>query len=162
MEESITAVQNPLVAITFEKNIDRKKKYLEAEPKALGVPSVRLCKSPNEQLKVAIPESKCCLCCCRLLRLDWVSFRSSACACSWPEVWALWRQTFLSSFRLYWWVNTAKTLDMTRELSNLVLRYSNGAEMPINYYSSFKTGGNSWKCGNSCTEPPSSNSEYSD
>lgn len=41
MEEAVTAVQNPLVAITFQKNIDRKKKYLEAEPKALGVPSVK-------------------------------------------------------------------------------------------------------------------------
>lgn len=37
MEEAAAAVQNPLVAITFQKNADRKKKYLEAEPKALGV-----------------------------------------------------------------------------------------------------------------------------
>lgn len=57
MEEAPTAAQNPLVAITFQKNIDRKKKYLEAEPKALGVPSVRLCKRLNETLKVVILET---------------------------------------------------------------------------------------------------------
>lgn len=54
MEEAIAEVQNPLVAITFQKNVDRKKKYLEAEPKALGVPSVPLCKRPNDMLEVAI------------------------------------------------------------------------------------------------------------
>ncbi|TNM93467.1 uncharacterized protein LOC130522879 [Takifugu flavidus] len=42
MEEATTAVQNPLVAITFQKNTDRKKKYLEAEPKALGITQIGL------------------------------------------------------------------------------------------------------------------------
>lgn len=30
-------VPSPLVAVTFQRNIRRKEKYLEAEPKALGV-----------------------------------------------------------------------------------------------------------------------------
>lgn len=35
--------QNPLVALTFQRNIHRKEKYLEAEPKALGVLYVCVC-----------------------------------------------------------------------------------------------------------------------
>ena len=33
-----TQQQDPLVAVTFQKNPNRKQKFLEAEPKALGVP----------------------------------------------------------------------------------------------------------------------------
>ena len=34
-----TQRQDPLVAVTFQKNPNRKQKFLEAEPKALGVPT---------------------------------------------------------------------------------------------------------------------------
>ncbi|KAM9425517.1 uncharacterized protein KZ484_010499 isoform 2-T2 [Pholidichthys leucotaenia] len=34
--------QSPLVAVTFQRDTDRKKKYLEAEPKALGITQMGL------------------------------------------------------------------------------------------------------------------------
>uniref|UniRef100_A0A3Q3XEA3 Uncharacterized protein n=1 Tax=Mola mola TaxID=94237 RepID=A0A3Q3XEA3_MOLML len=37
VEEGVRPAQSPLVAVTFQKNVQRKQKYLEAEPKALGV-----------------------------------------------------------------------------------------------------------------------------
>ncbi|XP_035772424.1 uncharacterized protein LOC102784997 isoform X2 [Neolamprologus brichardi] len=37
VEEAISPAQSPLVTLTFQKHIHRKEKYLEAEPKALGV-----------------------------------------------------------------------------------------------------------------------------
>ncbi|XP_026171285.1 uncharacterized protein LOC113135438 isoform X2 [Mastacembelus armatus] len=37
VEESASPAQSPLVAVTFQRNVQRKQKYLEAEPKALGV-----------------------------------------------------------------------------------------------------------------------------
>ncbi|XP_029382476.1 uncharacterized protein LOC115059027 [Echeneis naucrates] len=42
MEESCGPPQTPLVAVTFQKNVHRKLKYLEAEPKALGVTQIGL------------------------------------------------------------------------------------------------------------------------
>ncbi|KAM3590636.1 uncharacterized protein V6R79_013330 [Siganus canaliculatus] len=42
MEEGISPPQNPLVAISFQKDANRKQKYLEAEPKALGIAQIGL------------------------------------------------------------------------------------------------------------------------
>lgn len=42
MEEGATPAQNPLVAVTFQRNVHRKEKYLEAEPKALGITQIGL------------------------------------------------------------------------------------------------------------------------
>uniref|UniRef100_A0A8C6P8D8 Uncharacterized protein n=1 Tax=Nothobranchius furzeri TaxID=105023 RepID=A0A8C6P8D8_NOTFU len=42
MEESIIPAQSPLVSVTFQRNARRKEKFLEAEPKALGVPEIGL------------------------------------------------------------------------------------------------------------------------
>ncbi|XP_042257176.1 uncharacterized protein LOC121889358 [Thunnus maccoyii] len=36
------SVENPLVAVTFQRNVHRKEKYLEAEPKALGITQIGL------------------------------------------------------------------------------------------------------------------------
>ncbi|XP_028285464.1 uncharacterized protein LOC114451110 isoform X2 [Parambassis ranga] len=36
------AAQSPLVAVTFQRNVYRKEKYLEAEPKALGITQIGL------------------------------------------------------------------------------------------------------------------------
>lgn len=43
VEEGTSADQSPLVTVTFQRNVHRKEKYLEAEPKALGVLSVCMC-----------------------------------------------------------------------------------------------------------------------
>lgn len=45
VEEAISPAQSPLVTLTFQKHIHRKEKYLEAEPKALGVLCVCVCVS---------------------------------------------------------------------------------------------------------------------
>ncbi|XP_045921650.1 uncharacterized protein LOC123981073 isoform X2 [Micropterus dolomieu] len=37
VEEGTSLTQSPLVTVTFQRNVHRKEKYLEAEPKALGV-----------------------------------------------------------------------------------------------------------------------------
>ena len=37
------SAESPLVAVTFQRNVHRKEKYLEAEPKALGVQCVCVC-----------------------------------------------------------------------------------------------------------------------
>ncbi|KAM3590219.1 uncharacterized protein V6R79_005989 [Siganus canaliculatus] len=42
VEEGISPPQNPLVAVSFHKNVNRKQKYLEAEPKALGITQIGL------------------------------------------------------------------------------------------------------------------------
>ncbi|XP_041842490.1 uncharacterized protein LOC121640710 isoform X2 [Melanotaenia boesemani] len=41
-EEAISPAQSPLVAVTFQRNVHRKEKYLEAEPKALGITQIGL------------------------------------------------------------------------------------------------------------------------
>ncbi|XP_071334322.1 membrane-spanning 4-domains subfamily A member 4A-like [Trachinotus anak] len=40
VEEDPRPAQSPLVAVTFQRNVRRKEKYLEAEPKALGVTQI--------------------------------------------------------------------------------------------------------------------------
>ncbi|XP_041821172.1 uncharacterized protein LOC121626626 [Chelmon rostratus] len=42
VEEGAGAAQSPLVAVTFQRNVHRKEKYLEAEPKALGITQIGL------------------------------------------------------------------------------------------------------------------------
>ncbi|XP_018549369.1 uncharacterized protein LOC108895203 [Lates calcarifer] len=42
LEEGASTTQKPLVAVTFQRNVHRKQKYLEAEPKALGVTQIGL------------------------------------------------------------------------------------------------------------------------
>uniref|UniRef100_A0A3Q1HBI9 Uncharacterized protein n=2 Tax=Anabas testudineus TaxID=64144 RepID=A0A3Q1HBI9_ANATE len=42
VEEGISPVQSPLVEVSFQKNVNRKQKYLEAEPKALGITQICL------------------------------------------------------------------------------------------------------------------------
>ncbi|XP_051284562.1 uncharacterized protein LOC127379232 [Dicentrarchus labrax] len=42
LEEGSSAAQSPLVAVTFQRNVNRKQKYLEAEPKALGITQIGL------------------------------------------------------------------------------------------------------------------------
>ncbi|KAM4714313.1 uncharacterized protein FYW61_019335 [Anableps anableps] len=42
MEQGASPAQSPLVAVTFQRNAKRKEKYLEAEPKALGVTQICL------------------------------------------------------------------------------------------------------------------------
>ncbi|CAI5677562.1 cysteine and glycine-rich protein [Sarotherodon galilaeus] len=42
VEEDIGPAHSPLVTVTFQKNIHRKEKYLEAEPKALGITQISL------------------------------------------------------------------------------------------------------------------------
>ncbi|KAM8898834.1 membrane-spanning 4-domains subfamily A member 4A-like [Spinachia spinachia] len=42
VEEGIGPAQSPLVAVSFQRNVHRKEKYLEAEPKALGVTQIGL------------------------------------------------------------------------------------------------------------------------
>nr|XP_046236654.1 uncharacterized protein LOC124054547 [Scatophagus argus] len=42
VEESISPAQGPLVAVSFQRDVHRKKKYLEAEPKALGITQIGL------------------------------------------------------------------------------------------------------------------------
>ncbi|XP_026171277.1 uncharacterized protein LOC113135438 isoform X1 [Mastacembelus armatus] len=42
VEESASPAQSPLVAVTFQRNVQRKQKYLEAEPKALGITQIGL------------------------------------------------------------------------------------------------------------------------
>lgn len=41
-EGGASAAQSPLVAVSFQRNVHRNKKYLEAEPKALGVTQIGL------------------------------------------------------------------------------------------------------------------------
>ncbi|XP_026208882.1 uncharacterized protein LOC113157536 [Anabas testudineus] len=40
VEKGISPVQSPLVEVSFQKNVNRKQKYLEAEPKALGITQI--------------------------------------------------------------------------------------------------------------------------
>ncbi|CAG5929610.1 unnamed protein product [Menidia menidia] len=42
VEEGINPAQSPLVAISFQRDVHRKQKYLEAEPKALGITQIGL------------------------------------------------------------------------------------------------------------------------
>ncbi|XP_037832617.1 uncharacterized protein LOC108242261 isoform X2 [Kryptolebias marmoratus] len=42
VEEGIPSSQNPLVSVTFQRDSRRKEKYLEAEPKALGITQIGL------------------------------------------------------------------------------------------------------------------------
>ncbi|KAK9524396.1 hypothetical protein VZT92_016793 [Zoarces viviparus] len=42
VEEGIGPAQSPLVAVSFQRNVHRKEKYLEAEPKALGITQIGL------------------------------------------------------------------------------------------------------------------------
>ncbi|XP_020514606.1 membrane-spanning 4-domains subfamily A member 4A [Labrus bergylta] len=42
MEEGMSAAQSPLVQVSFQRNVNRKQKYLEAEPKFLGVTQISL------------------------------------------------------------------------------------------------------------------------
>lgn len=42
VEEGISPAQSPLVAVSFQRNVHRKQKYLEAEPKALGITQIGL------------------------------------------------------------------------------------------------------------------------
>ncbi|XP_030579098.1 membrane-spanning 4-domains subfamily A member 4A-like [Archocentrus centrarchus] len=42
VEEDLSAAQSPLVAVSFQRNIRRKEKFLEAEPKALGITQIVL------------------------------------------------------------------------------------------------------------------------
>ncbi|XP_068569791.1 membrane-spanning 4-domains subfamily A member 4A-like [Cebidichthys violaceus] len=42
VEEGIGSAQNPLVLVGFQRNVRRKEKYLEAEPKALGITQISL------------------------------------------------------------------------------------------------------------------------
>ncbi|XP_068163806.1 membrane-spanning 4-domains subfamily A member 4A-like [Antennarius striatus] len=41
-QDAISPAQSPLVAVTFQKNVHRKEKYLEAEPQALGITQIGL------------------------------------------------------------------------------------------------------------------------
>ncbi|XP_068444070.1 membrane-spanning 4-domains subfamily A member 4A-like [Clinocottus analis] len=40
VEEGVGPGQSPLVAVSFQRNVHRKEKYLEAEPKALGITQI--------------------------------------------------------------------------------------------------------------------------
>ncbi|XP_054914424.1 uncharacterized protein LOC129378167 isoform X1 [Poeciliopsis prolifica] len=40
VEQGASPVQSPLVAVTFQRNANRKEKYLEAEPKVLGITQI--------------------------------------------------------------------------------------------------------------------------
>lgn len=42
VEEGVGPAQTPLVTVSFQKNASRKEKYLEAEPKALGITQIGL------------------------------------------------------------------------------------------------------------------------
>ncbi|KAK2852059.1 hypothetical protein Q5P01_008335 [Channa striata] len=42
VEEDSSPAQSPLVAVSFQRNANRKQKYLEAEPKALGITQIGL------------------------------------------------------------------------------------------------------------------------
>ncbi|XP_073330892.1 uncharacterized protein [Pagrus major] len=42
VEEDMSPTQSPLVQVTFQRNVHRKQKYLEAEPKALGITQIAL------------------------------------------------------------------------------------------------------------------------
>uniref|UniRef100_A0A672IDH6 Uncharacterized LOC115386183 n=1 Tax=Salarias fasciatus TaxID=181472 RepID=A0A672IDH6_SALFA len=42
LEEGLSAADGPLVAVTFQRNVHRKEKYLESEPKALGITQIGL------------------------------------------------------------------------------------------------------------------------
>ncbi|KAL7375825.1 hypothetical protein ABVT39_024671 [Epinephelus coioides] len=42
VEEGVGPAQTPLVTVSFQKNANRKEKYLEAEPKALGITQIGL------------------------------------------------------------------------------------------------------------------------
>ncbi|KAK2852058.1 hypothetical protein Q5P01_008334 [Channa striata] len=42
VEEDSSPAQSPLVAVSFQRNANRKQKYLEAEPKALGITQICL------------------------------------------------------------------------------------------------------------------------
>ncbi|XP_070711223.1 membrane-spanning 4-domains subfamily A member 4A-like isoform X1 [Pempheris klunzingeri] len=42
VEEGMSTPQGPLVAVTFQRNVHRKLKYLEGEPKALGITQIGL------------------------------------------------------------------------------------------------------------------------
>ncbi|XP_068597584.1 uncharacterized protein [Brachionichthys hirsutus] len=42
VQDTMSPAQSPLVAVTFQRNVHRKEKYLEAEPKALGITQIGL------------------------------------------------------------------------------------------------------------------------
>lgn len=42
VEEGISPAQSPLVTVSFQRDVNRKQKYLEAEPKALGITQIGL------------------------------------------------------------------------------------------------------------------------
>ncbi|CAN9509755.1 unnamed protein product [Ophioblennius macclurei] len=42
LEESVSVAQSPLVSVTFQRSVKRKEKYLESEPKALGITQIGL------------------------------------------------------------------------------------------------------------------------
>lgn len=52
VEEGVGPAQSPLVAVTFQRNVHRKQKYLEAEPKALGI--TQICLSVFQILSVSL------------------------------------------------------------------------------------------------------------
>ncbi|MEQ2241295.1 hypothetical protein ILYODFUR_023936 [Ilyodon furcidens] len=56
VEESAIPAQSPLVAVTFQRNANRKEKYLEAEPKALGI--TQICLSVYTIIGVGVFEAK--------------------------------------------------------------------------------------------------------
>ncbi|XP_036002006.1 uncharacterized protein LOC110366732 [Fundulus heteroclitus] len=56
VEESASPAQSPLVAVTFQRNAKRKEKYLEAEPKALGI--TQICLSVYNIIGIGVFQAK--------------------------------------------------------------------------------------------------------
>ncbi|KAK5611249.1 hypothetical protein CRENBAI_019821 [Crenichthys baileyi] len=56
VEEGASPAQSPVVAVTFQRNANRKEKYLEAEPKALGI--TQICLSVYTIIGVGVFEAK--------------------------------------------------------------------------------------------------------
>nr|XP_040039048.1 uncharacterized protein LOC120823049 isoform X2 [Gasterosteus aculeatus aculeatus] len=54
VEEGIGPAQSPLVAVSFQRNVHRKEKYLEAEPKALGITQIGLSVFQNSCVAVLL------------------------------------------------------------------------------------------------------------
>ena len=97
VDEGLSPAQSPLVSITFQRNVRRKEKYLEAEPKALGVQREGEREGGRESVCVCVClYLKLCLSLkpkafsslfadSRSLRLASVHFRSSVSVCFWPK-----------------------------------------------------------------------------